>query len=72
MSSFYGGRRGAGVEIVRDFLTIEEMTSSLLQIDYGKYVSCEEDSGLYRRTLSGLEKVATFKGGAGRLIWTDI
>jgi hypothetical protein len=30
MSSFYGGRRGAGVEIVRDFLTIEEMTSSLL------------------------------------------
>jgi hypothetical protein len=69
MNSFYGGRRGAGFEIAKVFATTTEM-NNYLSVDYGKYVYCEEDSGLYRRISTGFEFVANM--GAPAVKWTDI
>lgn len=84
MVSFYGGRRGASVEIMHNFDTVTQMNNAASNYDYGKYVFCTYkadgvtiDNGLYRKVTSGWERAATIGasgggGGGSATTWTDV
>lgn len=76
--SFYGGRRGASVVIVKSYNSVAEMQTEFdsvaCPVDYDSYVVVNtnvdgiESSVLYRRTLDGPIKVGTLgslSGGGG-------
>ena len=73
--SFYGGRRGASVVIVKSYDSIAEMQAEFdsveCTVDYDSYVVVNtnvdgiESSVLYRRTLDGPVKVGTLGSSSG-------
>ena len=73
--SFYGGRRGASVVIVKSYDSIAEMQAEFdsveCPVDYDSYVVVNtnvdgiESSVLYRRTLDGPVKVGTLGSSSG-------
>ena len=73
--SFYGGRRGASVVIVKSYDSIAEMQTEFdsvaCPVDYDSYVVVNtnvdgiESSVLYRRTLDGPVKVGTLGSSSG-------
>lgn len=73
--SFYGGRRGASVVIVKSYDSIAEMQAEFdsveCTVDYDSYVVVNtnidgiESSILYRRTLDGPVKVGTLGSSSG-------
>lgn len=73
--SFYGGRRGASVVIVKSYNSVAEMQTEFdsvaCPVDYDSYVVVNtnvdgiESSVLYRRTLDGPVKVGTLGSSSG-------
>lgn len=73
--SFYGGRRGASVVIVKSYDSVAEMQTEFdsveCTVDYDSYVVVNtnvdgiESSVLYRRTLDGPVKVGTLGSSSG-------
>ena len=73
--SFYGGRRGASVVIVKSYDSIQEMeqdfSSINCSVDYDNYVVVNQtindvqSSVLYRRTLDGPIKIGTLGSTSG-------
>ena len=73
--SFYGGRRGASVVIVKSYDSVAEMQAEFdsveCTVDYDSYVIVNtnvdgiESSVLYRRTLDGPVKVGTLGSSSG-------
>lgn len=73
--SFYGGRRGASVVIVKSYDSVAEMQAEFdsveCTVDYDSYVVVNtnvdgiESSVLYRRTLDGPVKVGTLGSSSG-------
>ena len=73
--SFYGGRRGASVVIVKSYDSVAEMQAEFdsveCTVDYDNYVVVNtnidgiESSVLYRRTLDGPVKVGTLGSSSG-------
>lgn len=73
--SFYGGRRGASVVIVKSYDSVAEMQTEFdsvaCPVDYDSYVVVNtnvdgiESSVLYRRTLDGPVKVGTLGSSSG-------
>ena len=73
--SFYGGRRGASVVIVKSYDSVAEMQAEFdsveCAVDYDSYVVVNtnvdgiESSVLYRRTLDGPVKVGTLGSSSG-------
>lgn len=59
MNSFYGGPRGAGVEIVATVADAAAL-SNLTNINYGQYIFVQSENALYRKTREGYEKALTF------------
>ena len=77
MSSFYGGKRGASLEIKQSYADYNAMIQDQDNIDYNEYVITTDNNILYRRIQNGYQEitkltVSTGESGGGGGEGTEI
>lgn len=65
MSGFYGGRRGASLEIVASYENVQEMMQHINEIDYNQYVITKDTNTLYRKLQDRYQEITTLSTGGG-------
>ena len=65
MSSFYGGKRGASLEIKQSYADYNAMILDQDNIDYNEYVITTNNNMLYRRIQNGYQEITKLTVSAG-------
>lgn len=65
MSSFYGGRRGASLEIKQSYDNHAAMLADQDNIDYNSYVITKDNNTLYRRIQDGYQEITKLTVSSG-------
>lgn len=65
MSSFYGGRRGASLEIKQSYDNYTAMIADQDNIDYNAYVVTKDNNTLYRRIQDGYQEITKLAISSG-------
>ena len=65
MSSFYGGKRGASLEIKQSYADYNAMIQDQDNIDYNEYVITTDNNILYRRIQNGYQEITKLTVSTG-------
>lgn len=65
MSSFYGGKRGASLEIKQSYANYNAMIQDQDNIDYNEYVITTDNNILYRRIQNGYQEITKLTVSTG-------
>ena len=65
MSSFYGGKRGASLEIKQSYADYNAMIQDQNNIDYNEYVITTDNNILYRRIQNGYQEITKLTVSTG-------